>query len=297
MNKMFKPMLAATLSEYDLDNLIYPLILQPKLDGLRCCLVEGKAVSRKLKPIPNKYVRKTLESNLSKNIVLFDGELVLENKTFNEIQSAIMSENGEPDFKYVVFDLLESWNSLGYKDRTKVFPFPFLGLSFIKTLNNAIIKNKEDLLEYESYILKDGYEGIILRSFNAPYKFGRSTLKEQSLMKFKRFSDSEAIITGMTCLFINNNPLEEDNLGYAKHSSALANLTPTNQLGSLTVKDCNPESPFYNVTFHIGSGFTDYQRTEFWKKKLEGKILKYKYQAHGSKNKPRGPIFIGFRED
>src|SRR5436190_18530590 len=112
MNKQFRPMLAYSLAEEDLKNLKYPLILQSKLDGIRCCVVEGKALSRKLKPIPNNYVRKQLESNLPKNVVLFDGELIIRNRTFNGIQSAIMSEDSESNFIYIVFDILEKWDSL-----------------------------------------------------------------------------------------------------------------------------------------------------------------------------------------
>ncbi len=296
--KSFKPMLAATLSEDDLLLLKYPLIIQQKIDGIRCCIVEGKALSRKLKPIPNNFIRNKLESSLSKNVVLFDGELIIEGKTFNEIQSAIMSEEGEPDFKYIVFDFLEKWdNTFGYKDRISIFPFPFLGLPFIEILNSHMVNNLEELLEWEKYILQDKYEGIILRDPNSFYKFGRSTIREQSLMKFKRFSDSEAVILYSNQLQVNTNEPTLDNLGYTEHSSHKANLINSNMLGSWTVKDINVNSKFYGVTFNIGSGFNLEQRKLFWKESQIGKIVTYKFQLHGSKNKPRIPIFLGFRKD
>ncbi len=295
--KSFKPMLAATLCESDLDNLTFPLIIQPKLDGIRCCLLNGKAVSRKLKPIPNKYVRHILENFISIYPSLIDGEIILRgNKTFNEIQSAIMSEDGEPDFAYIIFDWVEDWNSdyntRWNKKRLVLRPY-------IDYLNSTLIYNKEELLEWEKSILDDQYEGIILRAEKSLYKFGRSTIREQALMKFKRFQDSEAIILSSNPLLINTNANQLDNLGYTEHSSHQDGLEATEQLGSWTVRDCNKESPFYNVIFNIGSGLTELQRVRFWQLKEQQKerIIKYKYQLHGSKNKPRSPIWLGFRED
>ncbi|HEX9232466.1 MAG TPA: hypothetical protein VF849_00165 [Blattabacteriaceae bacterium] len=298
MNKLFRPMLAATLEESDLKNLTYPLILQPKLDGIRCVIVEGKVLSRKLKPIPNRYIRASLErfEFLKKNPVLIDGELIIEGDNFNEIQSSVMSEEGIPPFTYKVFDCLLEWNSQPYEQRM-THNLSYLYHPNIEFLNSAIVHNLEELLEWETYILKDNYEGIIIRSLDAPYKFGRSTLREQGLMKFKRFQDSEAVILSSNAFLSNANPNELDNLGLTKHSSAKANLIPENKLGSFIVRDCNKDSPFYQIIFALGTGFTEEQRKKFWFQNMKGKIIKYKYQKFGSKNAPRIPVFIGFRED
>jgi len=45
-----KPLLAAKLES--LDQLRYPVLATPKLDGIRCLLWQGRAMTRKLKPIP-----------------------------------------------------------------------------------------------------------------------------------------------------------------------------------------------------------------------------------------------------
>ena len=52
------------------------------------------------------------------------------------------------------------------------------------------------------------------------------------------------------------------------------------------------------VEFSIGSGFTEEQRREIWNKQVEliGSIVKYKYFEVGVKDKPRFPIFLGFRD-
>ncbi len=297
MKTLFRPILAYGLIEEDLPNLKFPLILQSKLDGIRCIILEGRVLSRKLKLIPNKFIRDRLEHHKFDTPALIDGELIIEGKTFNEIQSAVMSEEGEPNFIYKVFDCLKEWNSVGYEQRLN--SLSFIRHPNIEFLNSITVHNLEELLEWESYILKDGYEGIILRSPNAPYKFGRSTLKEQSLMKFKHFQDSEAIILSSNALLSNTNELEQDELGYAKRSSRQVDLIAEEKLGSWNVMDCNKESPFYNGIFNIGTGFDNDQRLEFWLKRNEmvNRIIKYKYQLSGSKNKPRLPIFLGFRKD
>jgi len=51
--------------------------------------------------------------------------------------------------------------------------------------------------------------------------------------------------------------------------------------------------------FKIGTGFDDTTREFIWKNKESyiGKIVKYKTQLHGSKDKPRFPVFLGFRHE
>jgi len=51
--------------------------------------------------------------------------------------------------------------------------------------------------------------------------------------------------------------------------------------------------------FKVGSGFTDEQRNEVWvnASKYIGATITFKYFPHGVKDKPRSPIFKGFRVD
>ena len=52
----FKPMLLPRETP-DLDKLQYPIIASAKLDGIRCLIKDGVALSRTLKPIPNKSIQ------------------------------------------------------------------------------------------------------------------------------------------------------------------------------------------------------------------------------------------------
>ena len=66
----------------------YPCYIQPKFDGIRCVAIGGVAYSRKMKPIPNRYIQKFFADNKLHGL---DGELMI-NGDFNKVQSAVMSE-------------------------------------------------------------------------------------------------------------------------------------------------------------------------------------------------------------
>lgn len=114
----------------------------------------------------------------------------------------------------------------------------------------------------------------MLRSPGGRYKQGRSTQKEQGMLKLKRFSDSEAVVIGV----------EEEIEGGTKR--------PKGTLGALVVRDIKS-----GVEFKVGTGFSAYQRQEYWRKakKVVGQIVKYKFFTIGMVESPRFPSFIGFR--
>src|SRR5436190_19600373 len=106
MAKPFRPMLAAPMDSTDILNLQRPLIISPKVDGIRCVVhPELGPVTRSLKPIRNTYIRQYLNIPMLKGL---DGELIVGEITapdvFNRTTSAVMTEVGSPDFAYYVFD-------------------------------------------------------------------------------------------------------------------------------------------------------------------------------------------------
>ena len=280
----------------DMKGIRFPVLATPKVDGIRCVIVKGKALSNTLKPIPNQHVREVLEEHCWDG---FDGELVLPGvKTFAETSSAIMSRGGKPNFRYDVFDWLGEWADDAYEDRISHYAdhweegiFP----TYIGCLKPTPVKNLEELLEYEAAMLAAGYEGVMIRDPRGPYKFGRATWKEQYLLKIKRFEDREARIVGVEELCRNDNPLEFNELGLAQRSSHKANKVPMGTLGAFIVQDLGT-----GVEFKIGTGdgLTQELRQQLWNMgavNLYGLIIKYKTQPFGMKDKPRIPVFLGFR--
>jgi DNA ligase 1 len=287
-----RPLLASTLD--DISTLKYPVLATPKLDGIRVLKVKGKAVTRRFKPIPNKHIRTLLEKYLPDGV---DGEIMTPG-TFNDIQSKVMSHDGEPEFSYHIFDYVNGSLSKPYSERIcdlvrpevlkqiKAAPFE------IKLVLPEPIQNQEELLEFEQKCLSEGYEGVMIRQPEGKYKCGRSTPKEQILMKLKRFYDAEAIVIDFEEKMQNENTQERDEFGLSKRSSKKDGLVAANTLGSLIVEDIKT-----GVKFGIGSGFDDALKQEIWlhKRKYKNKIVKYKYQSVGVKDAPRFPVFLGFR--
>lgn len=283
-----RPLLAATLE--DVNTLRFPVLATPKLDGIRVLKVDGKAVTRKFKPVPNTYIRELLEKHLPDGI---DGEIMTPG-TFNDIQSKVMSFDGEPEFSFCAFDYVKDDLNKPYSERVsdmlksikKKPPFDIVYLRPVQ------INSIEELLAFEEECLAQGYEGVMIRQPDSKYKCGRSTPKEQILMKLKRFLDAEAIVVGFEEKLHNDNIQERDEFGLAKRSSKKDGLVPANTLGSLIVEDQKTK-----VRFGIGSGFDDALKQEIWNNRDSyiNKLVKYKYQSVGVKDAPRFPVFLGFR--
>lgn len=287
---MIRPMLGVNA---ELDKLVYPVYASTKLDGVRAVITKDGVFSRSGKPIPNDYTR-----GLLKKYVGLDGELIVGNPTDTDVYrntvSGVMTKEGTPDVKFYCFDC---WNSLGgiNKRYDELITIAGLNNDAIQIVEQVFIDNEEHLLNYEEHCLSKGYEGIIIRNPDAEYKFGRSTVKQASLLKLKRFMDAEAEIIGYTNRFHNQNEATKNAIGYTERSTAKSGMLGVDTLGSLTVCMETDGEP---IIFSIGSGFTDSLRDELWddKDNLIGKIVKFKYFAVGVKDRPRFPIFLGFRD-
>ena len=291
MVEISRPMLAGTIE--NINTLTYPLIVSKKLDGIRCLKINGEILSRSFKQIPNEYINRTLKKLLPDGI---DGEILV-GKNFQECTHGVMSFDGEPDFTYWAFDFVTGSLNEPYQDRIIKLHDAVQKISDkrIKDVPHRWIKNADELSSYEEYILKEGFEGVMVRSINGPYKCGRSTLNEGYLLKLKRFVDSEAEILGLEEMFHNANEAKTNELGRTHRSSAQDGKIPMGKLGKFLVRDLKS-----GVEFSVGTGIglTMELRQEIWdhQKKYVGKIIKYKSQPFGVKDAPRIPVFIGFRD-
>lgn len=282
-----KPMLAALVS--DLANITYPVYASPKLDGIRCLVTGGRVLSRSLKPIRNKFVVSELSSLLYLQGTL-DGELVIEGETFNNISSSIMSAEGQPNFTYYVFDYVEDANEPFY---SRLIKLQKIHHPRVKIVLPQIVSSMSDLSALSDEHVKSGHEGTMVRSLGSIYKYGRSTLNEGYLLKIKPYEDSEAEIVGIVEEFKNTNPTKVNELGLNKRSSALEGKVGKGICGALKVRDIHT-----GVEFRLSSGLDHELKSLIWNNQSEyiNKIVKYKYQKEGMKDKPRIPVFLGFRD-
>lgn len=294
------PMLAESESLHNWPAQVsFPLYALPKLDGFRCVVENGRAVTRSFSDIKNKFTREALSvpelSGLDGELTV--GPLSAEN-VFNITSSGITSFEGEPQFEWHVFDDFTN-PDMPFNERNVRVNERILDLcekySFIRGVEATRLETWEGLETFEDMVLGQGFEGVITRSPTGLYKFGRSSKTDQAMMKLKRFTDGEAEITGFVELMRNTNPDVKDNFGHAKRSKAKEGMVPGGTLGVMEARDLETK-----VDFEIGmfKGLTNEDKQEIWdnQEKYRGKIAKYQHFSHGAVDKPRHGKFLGWRD-
>lgn len=284
-----KPMRAFKLDDSKIDLIHYPCYGSPKFDGIRAIVFRGFVLSNTLKLIRNPEVQRALAQ-----LEFFDGELISGN-SFQETTSCIMSSSGGSNFTYHAFDSFRTPNAI-FLNRLRDLEESYIASNQderVKIVQHIKIKSPRDLIRYEEDMLQSGYEGIMLRHPAGRYKFGRSTYAEEFLLKRKPVIDEEAFIIGFEEQEENQNELTYDNRGYAQRSACKDNKTGKDTLGAFIVRS----SKWGDFRIGTGLGLTDSLRRDIWENrdKYLGKIITFKYQAFGTKDKPRQPIFLRFR--
>lgn len=291
----FRPLLAATV---DLDKVKFPCYVSPKLDGIRVLGMNGKAMTRSMKELPNRYTQSVFASGIYDGL---DGEIIVGPANAPDVyrvtNSAVMSRDGEPDFTYHVFD---RWDMqyIAFATRYKNLevlccPPKAGGINRVGLVPQIKVHDLAGLHDAEAHWLSEGYEGLMGRSIDGVYKYGRATMKEGILWKLKRMSTSEAVIVGVAELERNLNEAKLNELGYTERSTAKDGMAGGGTLGSLLVRDIET-----SVLFSIGTGFTSDERDAVWVNRgsIVGKIITYNHFSIGNYDKPRFPSFKGFRD-
>jgi len=296
-----QPMLAGKYQPDKVEALL-PVYVQPKYDGIRVVIQDGVAYTRSLKPVRSQQV----QSMVAHNKEAFegkDGELICGDPTapdcYRRTMTSVMSfDKPDEELKFYIFD---QW------DQPEPFKLRLLGLIDDEQMGRLhermivsetrLMSSLEEIAEYESGLLAQGHEGVIIRNPEAFYKFGRGTPTKGELIKLKQFKDTEAVIVGFTELMHNGNPEERNELGYAHHTGHQENLVPMDTLGSIRAVGKFPDGTEYEVG--IGTGFDQETRDEIWHCRDDwlGRIVKFKYFEGGVKEAPRFPVYLGWRDN
>ena len=268
---MIKPMLAQV---YDSKKFTIELhenvMVQPKLDGIRCIFTKDGAYSRagnkfmnlahlELKLIP--FFKKNPE-------IILDGELYNHKlkDNFEKIVSLVKKKKPTADdrldaqnlVQYYVYDIIPAKPSMNnlYTARYDYIHKEFKKKKYAKIIQvtpTYPVLNAEEARTYHHAFLAEGYEGSIIRA-NQLYKNKRSP----HLLKVKDFSDTEATIIGY----------EE---GKGKRQGTLGKFLMTDDEGvefgcppgkGYTYKDLS--NMLLNIHDYIGqrATFTYFQRTK-----------------------------------
>lgn len=292
MNKPFAPLLAKAVEWKHLD--YSNTWVSKKLDGIRAIVINGVAVSRKLLPIPNKHVQAIFGNR--PELEGFDGELIVgpanASDVYSKTYSGVMSVDGVPEVTFHAFDHIGNPCDEYF---VRIKKLQERSHRWVEVVSQHGVRCELDVLGIERMYLDHGYEGVMLRAFTGPssfYKYGRSTSKECTLLKLKRFVDNEAVIIGFEEQMHNGNEATRDELGRTKRSSHTENKTGKGTLGALICKDVES-----GVQFNIGTGFDNAVKQDIWDRrdKLNGHLVKYKSFKIGVKDAPRFPVYLGMR--
>ena len=295
VSSFFKPMLAEKYS----DKLVegnYPVMVQPKLDGIRCIMRKenGKIVSRSR----NGKEFDTLEHLQESLVNLFDEypNLILDGELynhqykhdFNKIISLVRKKR--PDkvtdkwvesvneardkIQYWVYDVpqIESSDDMSTEYVKRVTEFlggcvdDGLIPDMVKIVRSIWCDDAESIPFNRTQFMLQGFEGAMVR-LNLPYESGRS----KSLLKCKEFSDAEYLVVGI-------DEGEGNRSGTAKH---------------LVCQDLETGKQFNS---NIKGTFEWYKELLDNKDQYIGKLVTVQYANLTPDGIPRFPFAIAFRD-
>ncbi len=197
----------------------YPVLAQPKLNGLRAVLrwetwEEGEGMFKETKEGAkirtkegNEYIMPHITKDLTKDMfesevgeLVFDGELYKHGMGLNIIKSScpmtnnrgtISRPSGRPeDVSFYIFDL--AIPDVIQKDRLDILgACKIIDMFYIKPINYNILNSDEEVLEFRDQMIKLGYEGCVIRDPDEEYAFG---FRPSFIRKCKQFMDSEFLI-------------------------------------------------------------------------------------------------------
>lgn len=252
-----------------------PYIIQPKFDGVRC-----RAIPLETGLSGDEYLLLSSEENVIYSVphinqalsdlhlkAELDGELYCHGMSFEDILSitsrTVNLHSDNLRIQFHVFDIVNDQPQI----RRQILVDTLRGMHpCIQIAPFWVCENLDEIMKTYDKIIELGYEGIIVRHFQAPYERKRSTW----VMKFKPKKEDEYEI-----------------LGYEEEISIEGR--PKDSLGSIVCQSGD------GGTFKVGTGFTAEDRQTLWASReiLTGKVCKVKYQHLTSGKKvPRFPVFI-----
>lgn len=323
--KSFSPLLCPN-DEIDINQLTYPLLVSTKMDGCRLLFKQGKIVTRSLKALPNIQLNQKFEplrKYSEENDVILDGEVFAPNIPFQFIVSCFMTEDYE-DKKSVkkwtelcqehdyfisrqeVFDKLK-FHIFDYLPSEKIFytfkhrlefalkvskQFPTL----IEWVAQKLVYHPEEVTAHFEEVLKQGYEGLILRNPESLYKFGRARVSENIAYKLKPWATVDSKIIGIVQATVVNEDAEKtvNELGYSRTSKRQEDRHTIDKAQAFVVD-------FNGKELSVPIAMPDAQKIYIWKNKNEyiGKYVEFKFMKIGMKENglPRIPKMIRMRID
>lgn len=275
----------------------FPYLASAKIDGMRALVKAGTVYSKTMKPLPCKRIHE-----LFGQLHGADAEITVglphkeheDDDVFARSRGPIMQINGDADFQIYIFDHWARPDSPAHERVRYDFDWR-VARSYVNFVTQYVVNDQEELDRLLKQFLNEGFEGVMLRQYDGLYKYGTSTEKEAYLLKLKPLATGDAIILDVIEQQENLNEATKDELGYTKRSSSKSGKVGKGTFGAFLVRCLETGAEF---SVGNGPGLTNALRDELWARRheLPGQYITFRYQAIGTKDAPRQPQFLHFRD-
>lgn len=277
--------------EYEEKRIIYPCLIQPKLNGIRLGFYDGclwsydqkiwndNVLAHLLGPL--RRIEKTMRKL---GATALDGELYVHGWSLQRINSAVAVKRVNPtvDTPKVEFHLFDVIMPGEYSSRWRWLQFlkHRLDSPSFKTVPTLLCCSKTEADARYDRWTKFGYEGMMYR---LPQRILRKGTEKETaylhtrsrfLLKRKDWKDAEFRVVAIT-------EGRETDRG-------------SKYVGSTGALVCELKKG--GARFNVGSGFSDAERAKFWKNPPIGKMLQVKFLNYSDTGVPLNPTAMRFRE-
>lgn len=200
----FKPLLAVTCKPEDVTKPSYGSI---KYEGVRGVVRPDGLVARSLKPFANSEMYNApivvaMEAYCKANDLTLEGEFYLHGVPFRELQTWTAEDLNANVHKleFMVFDAYrDDTPDATFEDRYRWYSYACAQLQAyhvaIKAVHQQLLVDPvAELTSMYAWAIENGYEGICVKAKDAPYKHGRSTLKQGIFTRMKPEKDYDCVV-------------------------------------------------------------------------------------------------------
>lgn len=266
----------------EVTNLVYPVMVQPKLDGFRCVSAKGQLLTRSGKLHTNSNLAGYFNTLKSETTKVLDGELYVHGMTFPALSSMLRKDGAslDPNLKFYVFDSMDikDWEAkackVSYETRLRrtreIINDKIADYSKVIDMPNDFCDTPKEVIDLYKQYLKKGYEGAMIRDPNGLYLWKKVGVKSGNVLKLKPFKSVDLKI-------------EEIYSGEGKNEG---------KAGGIVVN-------FNGHAVRVGTGFDDTTREAMARKsdKYLGKTVEIRYLEVTEKGSLRHTSFKRFRPD
>lgn len=199
-----KPMLATAVEK--IKNIEYPVLIQPKLDGVRCLMIVAGEESPSITFLSRSGKEYTSLSHIETDILrawdpggritsgfILDGEVYSEELNFQEIVSAVKAfKPNSLKLHFRAYDIVSEHVQEQRLKHTENL-VKAIGSAYIHFVETHQVNSWGMVKQMHDKWVQEGNEGAMIRLPNGKYGQGQ---RSRDLIKVKEFDETEFVVTG-----------------------------------------------------------------------------------------------------